>query len=124
MEPIYSHKICLQSSKPSHAYPIIRLPRDYKALAGKKAQIFQMEQKGQLVFVVQVDKSVDKPHPSEDTIGQRLSALESQIAELKNIILEKLGESDSKKENQRPRARFEPASWHHGGHGTMYDFAE
>jgi hypothetical protein len=44
-------------------------------------------------------------------LDQRLSAIESQIAELKSLILKKASEADADKENKRPRARFEPASW-------------
>jgi hypothetical protein len=29
MQPLCMHKISVQSSKPSHAYPIIRLPREF-----------------------------------------------------------------------------------------------
>jgi hypothetical protein len=103
MQPICTHKICLQSSTPSHAYPIIRLPREYKALAGKKAQIYQTEQEGELVFVVKVDKLVDKSClPTGETIfDSRLSALESQIAELKSLLLE----NENQKASQSPLFR-------------------
>jgi len=42
---------------------------------------------------------------------QRLSGIESQISELKSLILQKASETDADKENKKPRARFEPASW-------------
>ena len=49
MQPICVHKISIQSSKPSHGYPIIRLPREYQELAGHKAKIFQTSHQGKLV---------------------------------------------------------------------------
>jgi len=47
----------------------------------------------------------------DSDVENRLYQLESQIAELKRLILQKASESDADKENKRPRARFEPASW-------------
>jgi len=53
MQPICMHKISVQSSKPSHAYPIIRLPREYrKKLAGKIATIYKTTHDGSLAFLV------------------------------------------------------------------------
>ena len=48
MQPICTHKISLQSSKPSHAYPIIRLPREFSSLAGAKGTILQTLYNGSL----------------------------------------------------------------------------
>jgi len=46
------HKISVQSSKPSHAYPIIRLPREFRRLAGTAAQIYKTTHNGALAFLV------------------------------------------------------------------------
>jgi hypothetical protein len=54
---------------------------------------------------------LQSPIETETAIDQRLSTLESQITELKSLILQKESEADVYKENKRPRARFEPASW-------------
>jgi hypothetical protein len=43
-------------------------------------------------------------------IEDRLSAIESQIKELKSLIFQGRSEADADRENQRPRARFEPVS--------------
>ena len=59
MQPICTHKISVQSSKPSHAYPIIRLPREYRELAGSRADIFQTTHRGKLAFLVTTDREVD-----------------------------------------------------------------
>ena len=131
MKKIFTTKISLQSSNPTFSYPIIRLPRDLKELAGRIVNVYQTEIDGVPSLVVsQLDK-LDKSCPIEakTAIDQRLSALESQIAELKSLILQKESEADVYKEKKRPRARFEPASWPPQGHritrlpylGTIYN---
>jgi hypothetical protein len=52
MQPICTHKISVQNSKPSHAYPIIRLPRKSRELVGSRAEICQMMHDGKLAFLV------------------------------------------------------------------------
>jgi hypothetical protein len=52
MQPICTHKISVQSSKPSHAYPIIRLPREFRRLAGAAATIYKTTHNGTLAFLV------------------------------------------------------------------------
>ena len=118
MQPICTHKISVQSSKPSHAYPIIRLPRKYRELAGLRAEVYQIAHQRKLAFLVVTDKQVDNScllDPEIDTEA-RLSALESQLAELQKLILRSASYTDADRENKRPRARFEPASWPPQGH--------
>jgi len=50
MQPIYMHKIRIQSSKPSHAYLIIRLPREFRELAGTSAEIYQTSYNDGIAF--------------------------------------------------------------------------
>jgi hypothetical protein len=51
----------VQSSKPSHAYPIIRLPREYAELAGSQAEIYQTSYEDGIAFLVKVvDRSQKK----------------------------------------------------------------
>jgi hypothetical protein len=52
MQPICTHKISVQSSKPSHACPIIRLPREFRRLAGAAATIYKTTHNGALAFLV------------------------------------------------------------------------
>jgi hypothetical protein len=86
-------------------------PTDYKVLAGRKARIYQTEQEGELVFIL-LDKSVDKSSPieAEATFGSHLSALESQIAELKSLILKSASYIDAKSKKGAPESGFEPES--------------
>jgi len=61
MQPICTHTISIQSSKPSHAYPIIRLPREYRELAGSQAEIYQTSYDDGIAFLVKiVDRSKKK----------------------------------------------------------------
>ena len=43
MEKIFTTKISLQSHNPTLSYPIIRLPRDLKELAGRIVNIYETE---------------------------------------------------------------------------------
>jgi hypothetical protein len=58
MKKIFTTKISLQSSNPTFSYPIIRLPRDLKELAGRVANIYQAEIDGVQGFFIalQLDK--------------------------------------------------------------------
>jgi hypothetical protein len=70
MEKISTTKISLQSSNPTFSYPIIRLPRELKELAGRTANVYQTEIDGVQGFFVapQLDKldkcaeCIDKPN--------------------------------------------------------------
>jgi hypothetical protein len=65
MQPICTHTISLQSAKQSHAYPIIRLPREFRRLAGKAAQIYKTTHNGKLAFLV-VPKGLDRLKKGSD----------------------------------------------------------
>ena len=64
MQPICTRTISLQSSKPSHVYPIIQLPRKFRSVAGAKGTVLQTIYKGALAFLVVISdrplKGVDK----------------------------------------------------------------
>jgi len=52
MKKIFTTKISLQSSNPTYSYPIVRLPRTLKDLAGETVTIYQTERDGSLAFFV------------------------------------------------------------------------
>jgi len=54
MQPTCKHTISVQSSKPSHAYPIIRLPREFSGLAGAATTSYQTVHAGAQAFLVVV----------------------------------------------------------------------
>jgi hypothetical protein len=60
MHFLCKHKISIHSATPSHSYPVIRLPREFAALAGENAHIYQKEHDGKLEFVISVDKPLTK----------------------------------------------------------------
>ena len=88
MEKIFTTKISLQSSNPTFSYPIIRLPRELKELAGRIANIYQTEIDGVEGFFVapQLDK-LDKfaecidqfnPSPKCGLIDQNIKKIEGR----------------------------------------------
>ena len=52
MKKIFTTKISLQSSNPTYSYPIIRLPRTLKDLAGETVSIYQTAKAGSLAFFI------------------------------------------------------------------------
>ena len=88
MQPICTHTISLQSAKPSHAYPIIRLPRAFRELAGSKADIYQTMHDGKLAFPVAVDKEVDNCclQTPETNTESRLFKLETKIQSTESTL--------------------------------------
>ena len=76
MQLICTHTISLQSSKPSHAYPIIRLPREFNNLAGAKGTVLQTIYKGVLAFLVVINdrplKEAGEGFVSRDSKGTSL----------------------------------------------------
>jgi hypothetical protein len=52
MQPISTHIIGVQSKEPSHAYPFIRLPREFRKLIGAKATIYETTHNGDPAFLV------------------------------------------------------------------------
>ena len=80
-------------------YPQLRLPKLYHDAVGKTACIYETEHEGGQAFLIVTEKSVPQENtvlkPSEkvlkqqphESLDKRLSALESQIAELKTLLL-------------------------------------
>jgi len=71
MKKIFTTKISLQSSNPTFSYPIIRLPRELKELAGRIANIYQTEIGGVQGFFIalQLDK-LDKLDKFVESYGE------------------------------------------------------
>jgi uncharacterized small protein (DUF1192 family) len=98
MQLIGKSKIGKLSAK-GNDYPQLRLPKLYYDAVGKTARIYETEHEGRQAFLIVTEQSVPKEDtvlkPSEEVLKQRphesvdkrLSALESQIAELKALLL-------------------------------------
>jgi len=81
MQPICTHKISVQSAKPSHAYPIIRLPREFRRLAGAAATIYKTTHNGALAFLVVPNRKGIDGHKSDlDTDVEKTSLDMAEIA--------------------------------------------
>jgi hypothetical protein len=71
MQPICIHIISLQSSKPSHSYPIIRLPRKFNELVGSQAEIYQTCYEDEIAFLIKaVDRSKKKLTKGSEGFGR------------------------------------------------------
>ena len=112
MQPICTHTIGVQSSKPSHAYPIIRLPREFRNLAGLKADIYQTMHEGKLAFLVAVDKEVDNFCATDECgdVENRLSSLESKTDIILRFIEANNCASYPITKKRAPESGFEPES--------------
>ena len=98
MEPIGKSKIGKLSAK-GNDYPQLRLPQRYVNTVGEVADVFETEHEGKQAFLIVTEHGVPKDDtvlkPSEEVLKpveeteaeSRLSALESQIAELKTLLL-------------------------------------
>ena len=85
MQPVFTHKIGRHSSKPSHAYPVIRLPLKFKSLAGRTANVYQTQNNGKLAFLITIDEKSCN-HVATDNLDKRLSALENKTDTLIQFI--------------------------------------
>jgi hypothetical protein len=77
MHPICTHKIGVQSKKSSHAYPVIRLPREFRRLAGAAAAIYETTHNGALAFLV-----VPHHKPKRSSYGAPITKSRLDMAEV------------------------------------------
>ena len=73
MKKIFTTRISLQSANPKYSYPIIRLPRDLRGLAGETASVYQTELDGVSGFFVvpkvdKLDKFVERRESEKSPI--------------------------------------------------------
>jgi hypothetical protein len=91
MKKIFTTKISLRSSNPTFFYPIIRLPKELKELAGRIANVYQTEIDGvQGFFVaphldkldkyVENKKRIDTPILASNCQKSSLEVLERQLS--------------------------------------------
>ncbi len=97
MQLIGKSKIGKLSAK-GITYPQLRLPQQYSEAIGEKACVFKTEHEGKQAFLIVTEHAVPNEDrvlkPNEEVLKQepyrgldeRLSTLESQIAELKSLL--------------------------------------
>ena len=105
MKKIFTTKISLQSRYPTFSYPLIRLPRDFKELAGQTVNIYETEIEGvRGFFVAPYLANLAKLNEVAERDSETNSQSKCALIEKRSLI------------KKRPRARFEPASWPPQGH--------
>ena len=122
MRYIGRSKIGKLHPKRSTNYPMIRLPKQCLDVVGKTAHIYAIYEGNRKGFLVTLEKEatdlqsgaqlvpkVAQPHTQND-VENHLSALESQIAELKLLILKSASYIDAKSKKGAPESGFEPES--------------
>jgi hypothetical protein len=112
MQFLCKRKISIHSSTPLHGYPTIRLPREFKTLIGETTRIYLSEEEDKLAFKFIIDKKVGKvcANLERSHMETRLAALESQISELKSLLLLNENVSSHKNKKEAPESGFEPES--------------
>ncbi len=107
MQPICTNKIGTHSSNPSHKYPVIRLPREFKDLIGKIATIYETEHGRDHAFVITVGESVGTicANLEQEQMAKRVDALESEIREPKSALFS--NEANGFDENRKSKAEGE-----------------
>ena len=86
MKKTFTTKISLQSSNPTYAYPIVRLPRTLKDLACETVTIYQTERDGSLAFFVvlkldNLDKFIEgKGQEDQERLGAPIDQSQQLMA--------------------------------------------
>ena len=113
MKKVFESKITGLKASKTRIYPTIRLPKEYSKIIGRKAEIYTTSHEGKLAFLVVVDyESLNKEINSD--LEKRVSKLEKQIRELKDVIFSLIASKSQTKEKADP-AGFEPAICSLGG---------
>lgn len=105
------------------------MPQQYTDVIGEMANIFETESDGKRAFLIVTDQAMPKgdsvlrqseevlKHAEKTDANARLSALESEISELKSLLISNVSSSLHKNENQwaRPDSKRRPPPCEGGG---------
>ena len=117
MQLIGKSKIGSLSARKGVRYPQLRLPQQCSDVIGEMANIFETESEGKRAFLIVTDQAMPKgdsvlkqseevlKHVEKTDANARLAALESQINELKSLLL--LNKSDNPHEKRKQKAEGE-----------------
>ncbi|MDO9516652.1 MAG: hypothetical protein Q7J10_01255, partial [Methanosarcinaceae archaeon] len=94
MESIGKFKIIKHRPKGNIVYPLIRLPQAYAHLAGETAHVFKVDNNGEPLFVISLNKDFDgnivvQPNEESD-LKTRVESLEKQL----NLLLKTPSEEE------------------------------
>jgi len=105
---------------------MVRLPKECISIVGLRAHIYKTGHDGQPAFLVvpYTQESAQLMAESKSKVSKlgletepesRISALESQIAEIKSLIFQGGSEADADSKKGAPESGFEPESEHSTG---------
>jgi hypothetical protein len=90
-------------------YPIIRLPHEFKSLAGRTAHVCQTQNNGKLAFLITLDEEVGNVVATNE-VDKRLSALENKTDTFLQFISVIKGYTSDNIKKEPPESGFEPES--------------
>ena len=128
MQLVGKSKVTRLNAKNEITYPLIRLPKSFSNEIGSTVEMFEIEEDNSRSLLITFPKSFEskeviqpkleviQPQPkviqlnNEKSVEERLLGLESEINELKSLLLLNECESQDQIENRMGSAGFEPAT--------------
>ena len=128
MQRIGKSKVTKLNAKAGAVYPLIRLPKTCANEIGKVAEIFETQHDNRRALlvtfndgagpseVIQPDSKVIQLLPKViqpeglNSVESRFSELESEISQLKSLLLENKASASSKSKKGAPESGFKPES--------------
>ncbi len=119
MRYVGKSKISKIHPKPNISYPLLRLPQEFNEFIGKTIHIYETDHDGKQAFLVVLDKNNDQAEQVspqvmqpvmqqkaavtrqylENNVENRLSKLESEIRDMKELILRNTDTNDEETRN-------------------------
>ena len=114
MRPIGRSKVSKMNPKPNITYPFIRLPQDCGDIIGQTVGIYETEHEGNRAFLIVLNENYCNKRVIQNSftknLENRLSELENDIKEIKQSLIEKYQQNDSKIEiSGRPGRNSNPS---------------
>jgi hypothetical protein len=114
MQYLGKTKVGKARPKPDTIYPTVRLPRKFINIIGETVHFYETQREGQEALLIVLGKNKTRPmviQPSCTTdVKKSLSTVESQITELKSLILENTSCLQNLTKKEAPESGFEPES--------------
>ena len=114
MNYIGKSKISKLSPKPNIHYPLLRLPQTSVDTIGEIASIYETEHEGNRAFLIVLNENYCNKRVIQNNyttnLEKRVSELENDIKEIKQSLIEKYQQNDSKIEiSGRPGRNSNPS---------------